>query len=155
MTVSVDREHFPLHFWFTTAMIFVKLPSVSGCNHLWNKTKKYNHFEDRREGCILYLVSCWDNTHTHNCEKQEIYLPSISRSQSIIEESQEFKWELETETMEELCMLACSHSGYVSFLSQPQTTIFLNDATHSGLGPPASIHNQDNVPCTYLQANLI
>jgi len=54
--------------------------------------------------------------------------------------------ELESETMEECCLLSASLTGSCSscFLTECRTTCLGNGATHSGLGPPMSINNQDN-----------
>lgn len=101
------------------------------------------------------LHFCFCDKH---CDQQQIreecsYL--IYRLKSIIrKQTQEPKEGTKADTTKELCLPACSGSQSASSLSYTIDGPARDDTTHSGLGPAASISNQENSPTNVPTANL-
>lgn len=113
--------------------------------------------KQREMGYIHFC--CCDKTLTKTNLGRKKFISFLTlRLQSSTEDGQDRNTSeaLAVETIESRCLLACSLRLMLSYLPYTaQVHLPRKGTTHSGLGPPTLISNQENIPQTCPQANLM
>lgn len=104
---------------------------------------------------LPHALVCCDQHHDQNQLREErVYLASISPSEPVTERSQyrNSRLDIWMGGMGACCLLACSSGSLPSYSTQDHRHI--GGTTHTGLGPPISIIDQERALHAWLQASI-